>query len=105
VVNIVQKDVNRLEVFFEGLPDWVIPMIKVVPQFYTDDIYNWADLSFFYDFNYFWEKVDNVNYRLYIYVSGNLYDSNYQPVPLYLDLSCWIINNVVRNNVQHSLGF
>jgi hypothetical protein len=104
MANIIQKDSNHWEVYFENFPDWIIPLIHVVPQFSTDDIYDWNDLTFFYDFNYFWEKVENKHYRLYIYLSGNLYDISYNPIPLYVDLSCWIMNTNFRNSVQHSLG-
>jgi hypothetical protein len=105
VANIIQKDLTHFEVFFEGVPDWVIPMIKVIPQFYTDNIYDWSDLTLVYDFNYFWEKVNDKNYRLYLRISGQLQDSEFHILPLYADISCWILNSNFRNNIQHNLGY
>ena len=108
MASIVQKNTTHWEIFFNGLPDWVIPMIKVIPKFYTDDIYNdnWNNLDFEYDFNYFWEKVDNINYKLYIQLSGGLTNGEYGPaIPLYVDLSLWIINIQYKNSVQYQTGY
>jgi hypothetical protein len=111
VANIIHPDAVHWEIFFEGLPDWVIPLTKVVPRFYTIDQYNdnWDSLIFNYDFNYIWEKVNEVNYRLYIRLSGSLkYDDGINdplPIPLYVDLSLWIVNKYYRHNVQNQLGY
>jgi hypothetical protein len=105
MANIVQKDAQHWEILFENFPDWLIPMIKIVPQFYTDDLHNLLDSSvnFYYDFNYFWQKIDNLNYKLYLYVNGQA-TVEYINIPLYVDVSCWIINDNFRNSVQHQLG-
>jgi hypothetical protein len=107
MANIVQKDYVRWEVFFEDLPEWVIPLIKIIPQFYTDEEYNgnWDDLNFDYTFNYFWENIDQKNWKLYIYLNGDLRDKDMIRIPLYVNLSIWIINTNTRNNIQHSLGY
>lgn len=107
VANIVQKDDTHWEVLFEGIPDWVIPLIKIVPKFYTSDEYSndWDNLTFDYDFNYFWEKVSDTSYKLYFRLSGQLRNIDGDTIPLYVDLSAWIVNTQNRNNVQHQLGY
>lgn len=107
MANIVQKDAYHWEVFFEGMPDWVIPMIKVVPQFYVDDDHDMLNgiVNKYLSFNYFWEKVDENNYRLYIYIDGYATAPEYEGVKVYADLSLWIINNNFRDSVQHTLGY
>lgn len=100
-------DSRHWEVFFENLPDWVVPLIKLTPRFYTSDQYqdNWDSYYFYYSFNYIWEKVDNYNYRLLIQISGILENENLDELPLYVDLSAWIINTNFRNSIQHQLGY
>jgi hypothetical protein len=95
------------EFSFEGMPDWAIPLIKVVPIFYTSDQYaeRWDELeNAEYDFNYIWEKVNN-NYKLYIRLSGIIRDPDISPAPLFVNLSLWIINTKYRDSIQHNRGY
>ncbi len=107
MANIAQKTPVHWEIFFEGMPDWAIPLIKVVPIFNTSDDYaeKWDDLTLTYNFNYVWEKVDDKNYKLYIRLSGQLEDKNEVVLPLFVNLSLWIINTNYMDSIQHSRGF
>ena len=107
MANIVQKDYTHWEVLFEGMPDWVIPLIKIVPKFYTTDEYSddWDNLIFQHNFNYFWEKVGSSNYRLYLRLSGQLWNIDGDTIPLYVDLSLWIVNTQNRSSIQHQRGY
>jgi hypothetical protein len=105
MASISKIDSTHWEIFFTDFPDWIIPMVKVIPQFYTDDDHDLSVANFYYDFNYIWEKVDSNNYRLYIEVSGSASDPDYQSIPLYVDLSLWIMNDNFRNSEQHRLGY
>jgi hypothetical protein len=110
-MNIIHKAPTHWEVLFEGLPEWVIPMIKIVPQFYTIGTVTLVDpnMIFYMDFNYFWEKVDKVNFRLHIRVGGfAVYDPPDGPrsyPDVYVDLRVWIVNSEFRNSEQHQLGY
>ena len=105
--SIAQKTPVHWEVFFEGMPDWAIPLIKVVPEFHTSDTYaeQWDDLTLEYSFRYLWEKVDTNNYKLYIRLSGLLEDENEAPLPFFVNLSLWIINTNYKDSIQHSRGY
>ncbi len=94
-------DVN-FSVMFEGLPDWAIPMIKIVPIFHTLDVYvnQLNDLTFIYDFNYLWEKLDNKNYLLKVRLSARLYDGG-NKFPLYVDLKAYFFNSNRYEIYQH----
>jgi len=106
VVNIAQTNYSNWEILFEDLPDWCIPFIKIVPQFYiVGTNKSWDNTNFYSEFNYFWEKVDTTHYKLYIYLEGELFDINDDPISLYVDLSAWIVNPNDRNSVQHNLGY
>jgi hypothetical protein len=107
MANISNIDATRWDVFFEGLPDWVIPLVKITPKFYTDDIYqdSWNDLTLTYDFNYLWEKIDENNYKLHLRLAGELKNPSNEVLPLYADLSLWIVNINYRHGVQHNLGY
>jgi len=107
MASITQISEVHWEVFFEGLPDWVIPLIKVVPKFNTSDTYaeQWSDLDLNYDFHYLWEKVDDKNYKLYIRLSGSLEDDDDNELPLYVNLSLWVINTNYRDSIQHNRGY
>lgn len=87
------------DVLFEGLPDWAVPMIRIVPIFYTEDGYNLDDLTFYQDFNYWWQK-EGDNYILkFIFYAFLAYGvSN---LPLYLDLKCYFYNNFRFEPLQH----
>jgi len=92
-------DVN-FEVLFENLPDWAIPMMRIVPVFYTLDAYHLDETTFYYDFNYWWEKIDNINYLLKIRVSARLYNGASQ-APLYLNLKAYFLNYNRYETFQH----
>lgn len=106
MANIIKTDTWNWEVFFEGLPDWCIPLIKIIPRFYKSDDNNdsWDDLTFNYGFNYLWEKIGD-NYKLYIYLDGGLRDAEWEPLNLYVDLSLWIVNTQYRDSIQHTQGY
>lgn len=105
VANIINPDRTHWEVLFEGLQDWMIPLIKIIPIFYTVSPNDMTTSTLTYDFNYVWEKVDNKNWRLYIRLSGQLKDIDNNTIPLYVDLSTWIINKTNRISLQHNLGY
>jgi hypothetical protein len=107
MANVAQKTPVHWEVFFEGMPDWAIPLIKVVPEFNTSDEYaeKWDDLTLEYSFRYLWEKVDDKNYKLYIRLSGELEDEDETVLPLFVNLSLWIINTNYMDSIQHSRGY
>jgi hypothetical protein len=105
VANIIQKDITRWEVFFDDMPEWIIPLIRLIPIFYTISPNDMTTSTLSYDFNYFWEKVENQNYRLYIYLSGQLKNQNNDIIPLYVNLSAWIVNKNNRISLQHDLGY
>jgi len=107
MASIIAKDLTRWEIFFEGMPDWAIPLIKVVPEFYTSDDYaeQWDNLNLEYSFRYLWEKVDDKHYRLYIQLSGKLQDNDEIVLPLFVNLSLWIINTNYKDSIQHTRGY
>lgn len=105
MANIVQKDTTHWEIFFEGLPDWSIPLIKIIPIFFTSSSYDMTSSTLTYDFNYMWEQVEEKNWKLYIRLSGQLKDLNNVTIPLYVNLSAWIVNKNNRISLQHDLGF
>lgn len=105
MVNINKIDNSHWEIFINELPDWMIPMIKVTPLFYTTEGVSWDNLILNTDFNYLWEKVDNKNYKLYIYLAGYINNPDGDDPPLYVDLKLYIINNANRLSLQHNLGY
>lgn len=101
-----QIDRYTFEILFQGYPDWIIPMIKLIPQFYTADPYTLMDSNVNFsecDFNYFWTKIDSLNYKLYLYIYADVEREGHS-IPLYVDLSAWIVNDNVRISEQHQLG-
>ena len=96
------------EVLFEDLPDWAIPMMHVIPVFYTEDAYDLDgdDITFYHDFNYMWVKVDD-NYKLLIRLSGQLLqlvESTYVTLPLFVNLDCYFLNENIYQEIQHERG-
>jgi hypothetical protein len=106
MANVAQKTPVHWEVLFEGMTDSFIPLIKVVPEFHTSDDYaeKWNTLTLDYDFHYLWEKVDDKNYKLYIRLSGEL-KKGITVLPLFADLSLWVINTNYKDSIQHCRGY
>ena len=98
-----QSDYN-FEVLFENLPDWAIPMMHIIPVFYTEDGIEFDKCDFFYDFDYDWIKVDEINYKLFIRISGRLQQIILPSViihPLYVDINCYFLNERKFYSIQH----
>jgi hypothetical protein len=114
-------DIGRLipapwayEFTFNDMPDWAIPMINIIPVISIADT-DWINNNvprtlnkFLFDYRveYFWEKKDNTNYKLYVYLyNDSVYNfSPYAYLPVYIDLSGWFVNKNYRNTTQHNLG-
>jgi len=99
MASITQKGDVNVEVLFENLPDWAIPMMHIVPIFYTLNAYDINDLNFVYDFNYIWEKVEQQNgfsinndYILKIRISAQIVEL-FLALPLYVNLKCYFLND------------
>ena len=102
------SDVN-FEILFEDLPDWAVPMMHIIPIFYTEDAYDLdsEDITFSHDFSYMWIKVDDTNYKLLIRLSGQLLqlvDSSYVTLPLFVNLDCYFLNENIYQEIQHERG-
>jgi len=91
----------------EGYPEWVLPYLKVVPIFYTEDYYleeftsDDFNKNYYYSaFDYVFEKVDDNHYKLKGYVESWLRATGYYAVPMYVDVKLYITNKRAFYEIQ-----
>lgn len=97
---------TNFEVLLKDFPDWAVPMTKVIPLFYTTSGNNIDDdnVNLNYNFDYWFQKMDNQHYLLKIYLSGVLQRTTetLETLPLFVDLKLYILNERIYDNPQHN---
>lgn len=109
----LNNDIVFFEIQFEGIPEWVIPMIEIAPIFKSEsgvDI-DQPSITFTADFNYFWDIRDKENPLLKVHASGEIFQSIQFPMgstavilPLFIDLNLKIVNTRIFDLIQHERG-
>lgn len=82
----------NFNILLENFPDWAVPLSRVVPIFRTEDGYNLDELDFGFQFNYWFQKIDNLNYLLKIFVNASLEDQDDNTLPIFVDINLHILN-------------
>jgi len=101
VASIIKKAYNYFEVTFPNLPEEAITLARIVPIIYTDDAYNYEDITLNWTCYHSWHKVGD-NYVLRIKLEGNAYNSMFQQIAVYADLNVYFLPDYSYFNVQHN---
>lgn len=90
----------------QGITDDLIPFTKVVPILSIPEGFILDDITFFYDFNYWWTKVADGNYKLQAFINTFAQQlvigtpTVVVNIPVFLDLFLYIQNPRIMREYQ-----
>lgn len=91
-------------VHLKNFPQWAIPMTRIVPVFNVDDAWNVKEINFTSRFQYWWRKIDDTTWDIYIQLFGEAFiDGHSSPpdlIPLYLNVDLVIVNEHIYQEVD-----
>lgn len=83
---------------FEGVEDWMIPFIKIVPIFTAGEAHNFNkdELIIVHSVEHCWVKINEITYKLYyrVYLSATIYEDYVvkEAYPIKVDVNCYFYN-------------
>jgi hypothetical protein len=83
---------------FEGVEDWMIPFIKIIPVFSAGEAhkFNKEGLIISHSIDYCWIKINEVTYELHycVYLTATIYDEYVvkEEYPIKVDVNCYFYN-------------
>lgn len=91
-------------VHLTNFPEWAIPMTKVVPVFSVGDAWNKSQITFTGTFRYWWKKIDDLTWDIYVelYANASLPGHTSPPslIPLFMDIDLVIVNEHIWEEVD-----
>lgn len=91
----------NFEIILQNFPDWAIPMTRVVPVIYQTDDKDITTANLFYDFQYWWEKINENDYKLQFYVYVIATGEDFVNEIVLMDLNLYIINEqLIKNTIK-----
>lgn len=106
-MSVVTKSPNSFEYVINGLEEWMIPFIKVIPIYSVENGYDLSDsrTTFEPTFYYTWHKIDSENYKLLFYTSPDAVfqeseEADEIDIPLYVTLKLYFYNPHYYSEVQ-----